>query len=177
VRPLDGLQQPFFFLFRPATSYLFDRAEPADLFVDDDQLVPEVLEPMELVDLILGFAQRGWVGKCLGYCFAFHSSSEAEVGIMAGVIGFGAMAGRFAAAADDGGNRARPKIAQPEELLQELGTVGFQRSECNRHVHLLLYVYIRTELRHKKRKTASRHFWVAYPPACARRSRTQLKMF
>ena len=50
----DGLQQPFFFLFRPAASCLFDWPEPANLLVDADQLLTEILEPMELVDLILG---------------------------------------------------------------------------------------------------------------------------
>jgi hypothetical protein len=34
------------------------------------------------------------------------------------------MAGRLATASDDGGNGARAKIAQTEELLQELGSLG-----------------------------------------------------
>jgi len=43
---------------------------------------------------------------------------------MTGIVGFGAMAGRFTAATDYGSNRTGPKIAQAEELLQELATIG-----------------------------------------------------
>jgi hypothetical protein len=51
----DGLQQPFFFLPGPSTT-LFDRAKMADLFVDADQLVVELLETTELVNLPLRLA-------------------------------------------------------------------------------------------------------------------------
>jgi hypothetical protein len=51
----DGLQQPFFFLLGPSTTPL-DRAKMADLFVDADQLVVELLETTELVNLPLRFA-------------------------------------------------------------------------------------------------------------------------
>jgi hypothetical protein len=51
----DGLQQPFFFLLGPSTT-LLDRTKSADLFVDADQLVVELLETTELVNLPLRFA-------------------------------------------------------------------------------------------------------------------------
>jgi hypothetical protein len=44
---------------------------------------------------------------------------------MAGIVRFGAVAGRLAAAPDNGGNATRPEIAQAEELFQQLGAIRF----------------------------------------------------
>jgi hypothetical protein len=101
--------------------------------VDAHQVVAEFLESMELGDLLLCLAQRSWIGESLRHGHAGYSSSQSELRIMTGIVGFGAMAGRLAAAPDYGSNGAGPKITQAEELLQELGTVGLQGSESNRH--------------------------------------------
>src|SRR5712691_4305284 len=82
---------------------------------------------------------------------------------MAGVVGPGAMAGRFAAAPDHGGNRTRPEIPQTEELLQELGSISFKSGQSSGHGSSLLSVYIRSELCHKKENPARCHFCVAHP--------------
>jgi hypothetical protein len=130
----DGLQQPFFFLFGPATPLLLDRAKLADFFVDADQVFAKLLETMELRDLLLSFAKRGRIGKGLSHGPAGLSASEAELGIMTGIVGFGAMTRRFTAAPDYGSNRTGPKIAQAEELLQEFGSTSFQGRESIGHI-------------------------------------------
>ncbi|MCX6632724.1 MAG: hypothetical protein NTW28_34415 [Candidatus Solibacter sp.] len=107
---------------------------------------------MELCDFLLRSAKRGRIGKGLGNGPAGFSASEAKLGIMTGIVGFGAMTRRLTAAPDNGSNRTGPKIAQAEELLQELGSVGFQGSENVRHRVSCLTVSIRSELWHKKGK-------------------------
>jgi hypothetical protein len=44
---------------------------------------------------------------------------------MAGIVRFGAVAGRLAATPDNGGNGARSEIAQAEKFFQELGAIRF----------------------------------------------------
>jgi hypothetical protein len=127
------LQQPFFFLFGPTTPLLLDRSQPADSFVHADQILAELLESMKLGDLLLGLAEGGWVGKGFRHRLSGHSASQAELGIMSGIVRLGAMAGRFAAASRPGGNATRPKITQAEELLQEIGSFGFQGGEVINH--------------------------------------------
>jgi hypothetical protein len=127
------LQQPFFFLVCPAAALALDGTKLTDPFVDADQVFTKLLEAMKLGDLLLGLAKRGWVGKGLRLRLAGYSSSQAELRIMARIVRLGAMAGRFATAAHDGGNRTGAKIAQAEELLQELGTIGLQGGESIRH--------------------------------------------
>jgi len=61
---------------------------------------------------------------------------------MTGIVGLGAVAGRFTAATDYGSNRTGSKIAQAEELFQELGAIGFEGSERGRHVGSFLSLYI-----------------------------------
>ena len=79
---------------------------------------------MELGHLLLGPAQGSRMSEGLGYGFARHPAGQAKLGIMAGVVGFGAMAGRFAATSGHGGNATGAKIAQAEEAFQELGAFG-----------------------------------------------------
>src|SRR5258708_11281081 len=64
--PLDGSQQPFFFLLAPATAMLLNRAESTDLVVEGDQVLAELLETVKLGDFLLRLAQRGGIGK--GFC-------------------------------------------------------------------------------------------------------------
>jgi hypothetical protein len=127
------LQQPFFFRVAPAAPLLLYGAKLTDFFVDADQVLTELLEAMKFGDLLLRFAKCGWIGKGLCHGLACHSSSQAELGIMARIIWFGAMAGKFTTAPDHGSNRTGPKITQAEELLQELGSIGLQGSESIRH--------------------------------------------
>ncbi len=148
---------------------LLHRAESTDLVVEGDQVLAELLETVKLGDFLLRLAQRGGIGK--GFCHrpAGHAACEAKLRIMSRVVVFGAVAGRLAAASGHGGNGARSQITQAEELLQELGSLGLQSGEIVRHEGLLfcsassLYVYIRSESWHKKRKPARCPFHVARP--------------
>lgn len=126
---------------------LLHGAKRTNCFVEADQLLAELLEAMKLSHLLLRFVQRGGVGKGLGYGLASHSSGKAKLGIMAGVLWLGAMAGRFATAPAHGRNRTRAKIAQREEFLQEPGSIGLQGSERITHgVSSYLSVSIRSDL-------------------------------
>src|SRR5256884_7041233 len=134
-----GSQQRFFFLLRPAAPLLLDRAESTDLFVEGHQVLAELLEAVKLGDLLLGFAQGGGIGKGLRHGLAGHAASETELRVMSGVVAFGAVAGRLAAAAHDRGKGAGSQITQTEELLQELGSFGLQSIDIVRHKVSFLY--------------------------------------
>ena len=59
------------------------------------------------------------------------------------------------ALADCGRNGTMAKIAQAEELLQQLGSISFQGSENIRHVGSYLRVSLRTDYATNKRNTTS----------------------
>ena len=59
-----------FFPALSAAPLLLDRAESTDLFVDDHQVLAELLEAVKLGDLLLGFAQGGGIGKGLRHGLA-----------------------------------------------------------------------------------------------------------
>jgi hypothetical protein len=120
--------------------------------VDAHQVVAEFLESMELGDLLLCLAQRGWIGESLRHGHAGYSSSQSELRIMTGIVEFGAMAGRLAAAPDYGSNGAGPKITQAQELLQELSTVGLQGRDSVRHFTFLSERYYTLRFGAQKKK-------------------------
>jgi hypothetical protein len=72
-------------------------AKSADLFVDTDQILAQLLQAVELGDLLLRFAQRRWIGKGLGRALARDPAGQPELRIVTRIIGFGAMAGRLTA--------------------------------------------------------------------------------
>ena len=84
---------------------------------------------MKLGDLLLRLAESRRVGKGFGHGLASHSAGQSKLGIVPWIVGLGAVTGWFAAAPDDGGDRARSQITQSEELLEELGSIGLQRSD------------------------------------------------
>src|SRR5437660_931606 len=163
----------FFFLLRPAAPLLLDRAERTDLFVEGHQVLAELLEAVKLADLLLRLAQRGGIGKGFRHRLAGHAASETKLGVMSGVVAFGAVAGRLAAASGHRGNGTGSQIAQAEELPQELGSLGLQSSELVKHKGspfcnaYNLNVQRRSEVWHKKGKPARYHFQVAHPPGTA----------
>src|SRR2546429_9005088 len=79
------------------------------------------------------------IGKGLRHGLAGHAASETELRVMSGVVAFGAVAGRLAAAAHDRGKGAGSQITQTEELLQELGSFGLQSIDIVRHKVSFLY--------------------------------------
>jgi hypothetical protein len=133
VQSLDGSQQPFLVLGGPTVPLSLHRTKLTDFLVGGDQLRTGLLEAMKLGDLLLRFAKSVRVGKGFGDGLTRHSAGEAELGIMAGVMGFGAVAGRFTAAANDSGNGAGAQIASAEEILKEFGPFGLQSVEGIRH--------------------------------------------
>jgi hypothetical protein len=104
---------------------LFYWTKLTNLLVDGHQVGAELLQAMELSYFLLGFMQSCGGRKAFGDGLALHSEGQTELGIMAWVVGLSAMAGRLATLPNHGGNRARSKVSETQELLQELGTAGF----------------------------------------------------
>jgi len=111
-----------FFLRRQG---LFDRPPPADLLVDCDQLAAPLLEAAKFGDLVLGLADGGRGGQRLGDGFAGGLVGQAQVGALARIAGTGAMAPRFAAAADGTGDRAAPEVFEAGQRSEQGGPLGF----------------------------------------------------
>ena len=76
-----------------------------------EENLAELLEAMKFRDLLLCLAKSGRVRERLCDRFASHPSGQSELGIVASVVGFGAVASRLTAAPHDGGNGTGPKIA------------------------------------------------------------------
>lgn len=114
-----------FFLGSPAAGFCFQGTKLTNLLIEHDQLIGEFLQAMELGDLLLGFAQRGGAGETLIQGLTLHFASEAELRIMSGIMRTGTMTGWFAAETSRRGNGAGAEISQVEELLQQVGTLGF----------------------------------------------------
>ena len=89
---------------------------PIDLIVKRRQRLAEFLEAVKRRDFLLRLAPRRGIRKGFGHSLAGHSPREAELGIVAGIVRFGAMARRLATAPDSGGNRPGAQIAQARKL-------------------------------------------------------------
>jgi hypothetical protein len=81
---------------------------------------------MELGDLLLGLTQRRGSGERLGHAFSRHTSGQTELRIVTGIVQFGAMAGRFTAAAHYSSDGTGPQVAQSKEFIEKFGAVGFE---------------------------------------------------
>src|SRR5260370_42112144 len=95
------------------------RTETADLLVDGNQVRTNGLEPMELLDFSLGFAEGGGSGEALRDRLAVNFASETELRVMAGIVGLSAMKGGLAAASDHYANGPRTEITQGLHLLEQ----------------------------------------------------------
>ena len=78
------------------------------------------------MDLGLGFVEGVRGRKGFGNCFAIDRARETELGVVARVVGLGAVAGGLAASTDDGGYRAWPQITNRADLTQDLGALSFE---------------------------------------------------
>jgi hypothetical protein len=74
-------------------------------------LASQGLKSPEFGDLFFRFAQGGLRRKILGDGFALDLLRELKVRTMSGIIGIGAMAAGFPAAADSAGDRTWLKVA------------------------------------------------------------------
>ncbi len=80
---------------------------------------------MKLGHLVLRLAQRrrGFKGFCGG--LACYPPRQAEIGTMAGVAAFGAMAVGFTALAGSGGDGSAPEITDGRKLAEQIAFLGF----------------------------------------------------
>ena len=88
--------------------------------IDTHQLLAELLPALEFCDFTLGFVQRRGSGETLVDRLALHLATQAELGMVPGIVGPGTVTGGFSAAAPAGGDGTGPQIAQTEELLKQL---------------------------------------------------------
>jgi len=78
------------------------------------------------VNLGLGLLESGGGRKGFGYRLAMNSAREPELGIVAGIVGLGAVAGGLPTSTDDGGNRAWAQVAERADLTQDLRALSFE---------------------------------------------------
>jgi hypothetical protein len=78
-----------------------------------------------LVDLGLRFVESGGGSEGFGYRLAIDFACEAQLRIVARIVGLGTVASRLSAAASDSANRAWAQIAEGGDLAQDLGALVF----------------------------------------------------
>jgi hypothetical protein len=78
------------------------------------------------VHFVLRLTQRRRIGEGFSDAFAGDSAGQTELRVVTGVVGFGAMAGGFTAAAHHGCDRAGPQVAEAKELFKEFGSIRFE---------------------------------------------------
>jgi hypothetical protein len=97
---------------------------------------------MKFSDLAPRFVEGCGAGKGLCQGLTANFANETKLRIVAWVVGFGTMAGRFSATADGCADGSWAKIAQSHKLLQDLGASGFQGGEGLRHKPPYEYIHI-----------------------------------
>ena len=73
-----------------------------------------------------GFVEGGGGSKGFGYRLPLDGTRETELGIVAGIVGLGAVAGGLAASTNDGGYRAWSQITNCADLAQDMGALSFE---------------------------------------------------
>jgi hypothetical protein len=81
---------------------------------------------MTLGYLLLRLAQRRRGSKRFRGGLACHPARQTEIGTMAGVAAFGAVAVGFTALAGSGGDGAAPEITDACQLAEQTAFLGFQ---------------------------------------------------
>jgi len=100
-----------FLVVCPSASLLLHRSKLADLLINVHQLLAEFLKTMKLGDFLLRFSKGSRVGERFGHGLSCLPAGESELGIMARVVRFGAMARWFPAASHNGGDRTGSQVA------------------------------------------------------------------
>jgi hypothetical protein len=117
-------------------------------------LANELLEVAKLGNFVFGLFLSGGSRQGLTYRFAIHLVGQSRVRTMHRLTGLVTVATGFTATAAGIGDRPAAQIAQPGELLGDVGAehyqilYGFGHQVASR----VLAYYIRTEIRLKKRK-------------------------
>ena len=120
---------------------------------------------MKFRHLLLRLAQRRRRRKRLGDRFAFHPARQAEVGAMATVIPFRAVAVGFAAFARSAGDRAAAKVADGSKFAEQVGSFGLQLRQRVGYSDPLLLAYLDAKIIATKKGTKTiPHSHVARPP-------------
>src|ERR1019366_7768286 len=119
-----GSLQPFFFLGRKHIR--FGRAQLADLRVDLDQFLMQVLQFPEFSDFSFGLSRCGLVGQGFGNSLAADLEGQAEIGTVAWILGLMAMGVWFATSARGGSDRSTTQIAESRDLIGNVDAPLFQ---------------------------------------------------
>jgi len=78
------------------------------------------------MDLCLGLLEGGGGSKGFGYRRAIDGARETQLGVVARIVGLGAMAGRLAASTNDCGNRAWSQVTKCADLAQDMGALSLE---------------------------------------------------
>ena len=108
---------------------MLDGPQPADLFVDIEQLSAQFAETLEVVDLALRLAALGRRSEGFTHGLAVDLPCEAEVWAMSRLAGLMAAAVGFAAATADGADRSTAEVSQVDDLRQDGTSLTFERGE------------------------------------------------
>lgn len=81
---------------------------------------------MKLSYLLLRLAPRGGGFKGFRGGLASHPPSKAEIGTMAGIAAFGAVAVGFTAVAGSDGDGPAPEVTDGRKLAEQIAFLGFQ---------------------------------------------------
>ena len=134
-QPRVGSLQTFFFLRRRRCLFNWPRA--ADLRVDLNELLTELLVVSKLRDLPFRFGECGLAREGFADGPAFDLVSQPIGGSMPRLVGTVATAIRLATTARSGGDGTGTKIAQTCQLARDIGTLLLEILKGMRQGYLL----------------------------------------
>ena len=112
---------------------LLDEAQRPDLFPDCDDLSTQFLKSMNSATSC--FALRSAAGnKGFRGGIAWHPPRQSEIGTIAGVAAFGAVAVGFATLAGSRGDEPAPKITDARKLAEQIALLGFPTGAKSRSI-------------------------------------------
>ena len=78
------------------------------------------------MDLCLGLLEGGGGSKGFGYRLAIDGAGETDLRVVAGIVGFSAVAGGLATSTNDGGDGAWSQITKCADLAQDMGALSLE---------------------------------------------------
>jgi hypothetical protein len=99
----------------------------ADLRVDFDQFLMQILQFPEFRDFSFSLSRCGLVGQRLGNSLAVDLESQAEIGTVPWILWLMAMAVGLATSASSGSDRSRTQIAESGDLTGDVHALLFQK--------------------------------------------------
>jgi len=101
--------------------------------------------------------ESGGRGEGFGERPPLDGAGEAHLRVVPGIVGLGAMAGGFSAAAGNGANRAWAEIAQRGDLAQDAGAFRFQSGQGIGHRGSVFRVLINPQKYSAKKRSELPH--------------------